>query len=371
MATADAQSARDEMQQTIRQYLSDRSSSARVRRTMEQDGGFDRALWSGLSALGAQGCAVPVELGGLGLGQVELGLVMEETGRALACVPLLSSAALAGNLLLLSDDSEAVAELLPGIADGSKIGTVAWMEAARWDIERMSCRADQAGGWTLDGVKRHVLNPGVADIMLVVAATSEGPGVFAVDPRADGVTIRPYDALDQTRPMGHVALRQAPARLVGTLGASTEWISRALHLGTIALAAEQLGGAERCLDAATDYAMTRVQFGRVIGSFQVLKHKLADMLISVETARSAVWYALRCADGFGGSEELSMAASLAKAQASTAFSECAAESLQIHGGMGFTWESDVHLYLKRAKSTEVLLGSPTEHRQLLARWIGL
>jgi alkylation response protein AidB-like acyl-CoA dehydrogenase len=336
---------------------------------METDEGYDAAVWQQMAEqLGLQGMAVPEEYGGSGFGFVELVAVLEEMGRALLCAPYFSSVVLAATALIESGDDGAQKDLLPGIADGSTIATLAWVETpTRWDAETVTTRATQtaAGGYTLDGTKTLVVDGHIASLLLVVAEAADGPSLFAVEAAAPGVTRRRLESLDMTRKLASVELSGTPGRLVAAEGNATGIVERTVRLAAVALAAEQVGAAQKCLEMSVDYAKLRVQFGRPIGSFQAIKHKCADMLLEVESARSAAYYAAWAAAD--ASSELAVVAPLAKAYCSEAFANAAAEMIQIHGGIGFTWEHDAHLYYRRAKSSEQFLGSPAEHRDELAR----
>ena len=358
----------DELRTSLRRFFEQKAQPTDVRRLMETDGGYDPAVWQQMAEqLGLQGMAVPEEFGGSGFGFVELVVVLEEMGRALLCAPYFSSVVLAATALLESGDDAAQKDLLPGIADGSTIATLAWVETPdRWDAEAISTRATRtADGYTLEGTKTLVLDGHVASLLLVVAEADGGSSLFAVDADAPGLTRRRLESLDMTRKLASIELSGTPARLVAAEGSAREVVARTLRLGAVALAAEQVGAAQKCLEMSVDYAKLRVQFGRPIGSFQAIKHKCADMLLEVESARSAAYYAAWAAAD--ASPELAVVAPLAKAYCSEAFANAATEMIQIHGGIGFTWEHDAHLYYRRAKSSEQFLGSPAEHRDELAR----
>jgi alkylation response protein AidB-like acyl-CoA dehydrogenase len=362
----------EELRKAVRRFLDDKSPETEVRRLMETTEGYDRAVWDQMAnQLGLQGLAIPEEFGGSGYSYVELIVVLEEMGRALLCAPYFSSVALAANLLLSSGDDAAKKELLPGIAAGATIATVALAEASgRWDEEGVTLEASGSGtDWTLTGEKLYVLDGHLADLILVVARTGAGVSVFAVDKGASGLETTALTTMDQTRKQAKVTFSSTPARLVGTDGDGWAAVSKTLDLAAVALAAEQVGGAQKVLDMAVEYAKVRVQFGRPIGSFQAIKHKCADMLLEVESAKSAAYYA-----GWAAAEdndELPVVASLAKSYCSEAYFHATAENIQIHGGIGFTWEHPAHLYFKRAKSSELLFGDPTYHRELLAQRIGI
>jgi alkylation response protein AidB-like acyl-CoA dehydrogenase len=321
--------------------------------------------------LGLQALAIPEEYGGAGFGYVELTVVFEEMGAALLCAPYFSTVALAANALLSSSDEGAKKDLLPGIASGETIATLAFTEdSGRWDADGITLAATGSGGsWTLDGHKMFVIDGHSANLVLVAARTAGGVSLFAVEGGAPGMTATPLATMDQTRKQARIEFASTPARLVGDEGGAAPVLSRTLDLAAVALAAEQVGGAQRCLDMAVEYAKTRIQFGRPIGSFQAIKHKCADMLLEVESAKSAAYYAGWAAAE--DSDELPVVASLAKSYCSEAYFHAAAENIQIHGGIGFTWEHDAHLYFKRAKSSELLFGDPSYHRELLAQRIGI
>lgn len=363
----------EELRRSVRRFLEDKSPETEVRRLMETETGYDPAIWKQMGEqLGLQGLAIPEVHGGSGFGYVELVVVFEEMGRSLLCAPYFSTVALAANLLLAAGDEGASKDYLPGLATGASIGTVALAEASgRWDEAGVTLKASPSGsgGWNLTGEKRYVIDGHVADVVLVVARTDAGVSIFAVEQGATGFDATPVTTMDQTRKQATLRFSATPARLVGADGQGWTAVSTMLDKAAVALAAEQVGGAQRVLDMAVDYAKVRVQFGRPIGSFQAIKHKCADMLLEVESAKSAAYYA-----GWAASEdsdELPVVASLAKSYCSEAYFHAAADNIQIHGGIGFTWDHPAHLYFKRAKSSELLFGDPTYHRELLAQRIGL
>jgi alkylation response protein AidB-like acyl-CoA dehydrogenase len=362
----------EELRRTVRAFLEDKSPSAEVRRLMETEEGYDPAVWEQMgSQLGLQGLAIPEEYGGSGYTYVELIVVLEEMGRALLTAPYFSTVALAANAILHAGDDAAKKELLGGIASGETIATLAMTEdSGRWDAEGITATATKAGdGYTIDGHKMFVLDGHTANLIIVAAKTGDAVSLFTVAGDAEGLTRTPLATMDQTRKQARLEFSGTPAKLLGTEGEGWPVLSRVLDLAAVALAAEQVGGAQKCLEMSVDYAKVRVQFGRPIGSFQAIKHKCADMLLEVESAKSAAYYA-----GWAAAElndELPTVASLAKAYCSDAYFHAAAENIQIHGGIGFTWEHDAHLYFKRAKSSQLLLGDPTYHRELLAQRIGI
>ncbi len=362
----------EQLRASVRKFLEDKSPESEVRRLMETDEGYDPAVWSQMGQqLGLQGLAIPEEFGGSGYGFIELVVVLEEMGRSLLCAPYFSSVVLAANLLLNSGDDAAKKELLPGIASGETIATVAYVEESGiWDESGITATATKAGdGWTISGTKSFVLDGHTANLLLVAARTGAGVSIFAVDGTASGVTRTLLQTLDTTRKQAKVVLADAPARLVGAEGKGWDALGKTLDQAVVALAAEQVGGAQFCMDMAVQYAKDRVQFGRPIGSFQAIKHKCADMLLEVESAKSAAYYA-----GWAAAEdndELPTVACLAKSYCSEAYFHTAAENIQIHGGIGFTWEHPAHLYYKRAKTSELIFGDPTYHRELLCRRLGI
>jgi alkylation response protein AidB-like acyl-CoA dehydrogenase len=362
----------EELRATVRRFLDRRSPESEVRRLMETTAGYDPAVWAQMAdQLGLQGLIIPERFGGAGYGYLELVIALEEMGRALLCAPYFSTVVMAASLLMASGDEAARKDYLPGIAGGSLIATVALAEAdGRWDEAGVTLQASESGGsWTLTGEKLFVLDGAIADVVLVAARARDGVSVLAVDKGAAGLEAIPMSTMDQTRKQARLAFTATPARLVGREGQGWPAICAMLDLAAVALAAEQAGGAQRVLEMAVEYAKARLQFGRPIGSFQAIKHKCADMLLDVESAKSAAYYAGQAAAT--GDEELPVLASLAKSCCSEAYSHVAAENIQVHGGIGFTWEHAAHLHFRRAKSSELLFGDPAYHRELLARRVGL
>jgi alkylation response protein AidB-like acyl-CoA dehydrogenase len=361
-----------ELRAAVRRFLADRAPLPRVRELMD-DGRLDREVWDQAGGqLGLQGIAIPEEYGGSGFTFAEQAIVLEELGAALYGGPYLASAVLAATALLASPDEAARRDYLPGIAAGQVIGTLAVTEdSGSWEpaAVRLAATRSDDDGWVLDGHKSFVLDGAAAGLILALAVADGGLSVFAVDAGAAGLTVTPLPTLDQTRVMARLEFQAVPARLIGAAGDGAAVADRVLDVAAIALAAEQLGGAQRALDMAVDYARTRQQFGRAIGSFQAIKHRCADLLLEVESLRSAVAYA--AAAVADDSAEIPVVASLVKAYASEVYFHVAAENIQIHGGIGFTWEHDAHLYFKRAKSSELFLGDGSYHRERLAQRIGL
>ena len=339
---------------------------------METVNGFDPAVWAQMgSQMGLMGIHIPEEFGGMGFTYIELGVVLEEMGRSLLCAPFFSTVVLAANTLLQSGDDAAKKKYLPGIASGETTATLASVEpSGKWDEAGITMKAKGSGSsFTLSGTKMFVLDGHTASMIIVSALTSKGVSLFAVDGNAKGLTRTALSTMDQTRKQAKLEFSDVAATLIGIEGKGWDVLSRVNDLVVVALAAEQVGGAQKVLDMAVEYAKVRVQFGRPIGSFQAIKHKCADMLLEVESAKSAAYYGMWCASEMN--EELPSVASLSKAYCSEAYFHAAAENIQIHGGIGFTWEHPAHLYFKRAKSSELLFGDPTYHRELLAQRIGI
>jgi alkylation response protein AidB-like acyl-CoA dehydrogenase len=360
-----------ELRDSVRRFVADRAPLSRVRQLMDA-GEIDKEVWAQAGAqLGLQGIAIPEEYGGSGFSFAEQAIVLEELGAGLYGGPYLASAVLAATALLASSDEGARQELLPGIASGETIAALAFTEEdGSWDPSGIRLAASKSGdGWVLDGHKSFVLDGGNATLFLVVAVAGGGLSLFAVDAAAAGLAATSLPALDQTRNLARLDFSGVPARLIGAEGEGAAILDRVLDVAAVALAAEQLGGAQRALDITVDYTKTRHQFGRPIGSFQALKHRMADLLMEVESLRSAVAYA--AAAVADNSEEVPVVASLVKAYASETYFHAAAEMIQMHGGIGFTWEHDAHLFFKRAKATELFLGDGAYHRERLAQRIGL
>jgi alkylation response protein AidB-like acyl-CoA dehydrogenase len=365
-----------ELRESVRRFLADQVPLSRVRELMDSPDGTDEKTWNrAASQLGLQAIAIPEEYGGSGFTFAEQAIVLEELGAALYPGPYLASAILAANALLASSDEAAKRDLLPGIANGEVVATLAFTEDdGSWEPEAITLsaiRPDGGGpdGWVLDGHKSFVLDGHTAGLILAVARTADGLSLFAVSAYADGLTRKELPTLDQTRRLARLDFRSVAARKIGAAGEGAAILSKILDIAAIAQAAEQLGGAQRALDMAVSYAKIRHQFGRPIGSFQAIKHRCADLLLEVESLRSAVVYA--AAAVADDSAEVPVVAALVKALASDTYFHVAAENIQIHGGIGFTWEHDAHLYFKRAKASELFLGDASYHRERLATRIGV
>jgi alkylation response protein AidB-like acyl-CoA dehydrogenase len=368
----------DEQEQfraVLRRFLEDKSPTTEVRRLMETEAGCDREVWRQLSQdLGLTGIHIPESYGGQGFGAVELGIALEEMGRALLCAPYFASTVLAATAILNAGTEEQKRALLPAIASGDTVATLAIAEdGGQWTGASVAATASGSKGKVrLDGVKSFVLDGHTADLVVVLARAKgskgdDGLSLFTVPGDAKGLTRRRLDGIDATRKLARLEFKGVAAEPLGEPGAAAGPVARTLDLAAIALANEMVGGAERLREQTMDYAQMRMQFGRPIASFQSLKHKAADMLVDVELAKSAAYYAAEAAAE--DDPDLPALASLAKARASEAYMQTAVHAIQIHGGIGFTWDNDTHLWFKRAKSSEVFLGDPAYHRELLMqRW---
>jgi len=370
----------DELRRAARRFLEVASSEERVRAAMETEQGYDSNVWEQLSEeLGWTALTIPEEYGGLGMTYLDLYPLMEEMGRALLCSPFFSTICLGANALLLGGSDDQKQRYLPGIAAGETTATLAHTERSNpmsADGIEATYSANETG-YILRGEKRFVLDGHTADLLIVSARSegskgAEGVSLFLVPGDADGVKRTWLPTMDQTRRLASVELNDVAVQgdaLLGEEGGGWDLCEQALDLARIALAAEQVGAAEMCLEMSVEYAKVRQQFGRPIGSFQAIKHKCADMLMLIESARSAAFYASALAAQ--ADANLGEASSSAKAFCSDTFFHCAAEAIQIHGGIGFTWEHPAHMYFKRAKATEVLLGDPSFHRERVAERMGL
>ncbi|TGD89854.1 acyl-CoA dehydrogenase [Mycolicibacterium sp. CH28] len=343
----------------VADLMAKRSPETEVRRLMATDTGYDPAVWSELAAMGLLGLAIPEQFGGSGAGTVEIELVAEAMGRVLLCAPYLSTAVLTANLLVALGDSAEQADVLPRIAAGSFITTVAHAEpgtARPGSATATTARADGAG-WRLTGTKTYVLDATIAQRIYVTAGTS----VFAVEPDAPGLEVVALATVDPTRKQGQLTLTDTPARLLGSADTGHTALAAALDRASVAMLGEQAGGAMQAMRMAVDYAKTRFQFGRAIGSFQAVKHLCADMLLEAESALSAARHVAAAFEA----EEPDRLRDLALAQAycAEAFVTVAANSIQVHGGIGFTWEHPAHLYLRRARTDAQLFGDPAWHRE--------
>lgn len=351
----------------LRSLLAQRSDSAAVRAAMASADGWDRALWRVLcEEIGAASLAIPEEFGGAGFTAVETHLVLEELGYALTPSPYLASVGIAAPALLASGAAAACERVLPGIADGSSIATLAWADAAgNFDPVTTAVTARQQDGWVLDGESPLVLDGLAADVVLAIAQTPGGPGLFLVDAAASVERVA-TPALDPTLRLATLRFDGTPAELLSSETAVFE-TTRTAALS--AIAALQTGAAARGLDMTVTYAGQRRQFGRLIGSFQALKHRMADMHVRVETARTASRAAARAIAE--DAPEAAEAAALAKSWCGESLDLVAGETIQLHGGIGITWEHDAHLVFKRAHALRQLFGTPERQRERLAVELGL
>lgn len=356
---------RGAIQASVRSLMADHVSEVDVRRVMDSDAGHDPAVWRQLVELGLTGLVIAPEYGGSGLGPVELELVMEETGAALLASPLLSSSVLAAGLLAAAGDSAVNARLLPAIAAGTTIATVALTgDTGCWTAEGIRAVATQAGdGWAISGSANYVTHAQLADVLLVLARTAAGVRIFEVGANAAGVTISPLPTFDRTLRLARIEFNAAVATSVGTAGWPTA--EAAMQLALVALAGEQAGGARAMFEKTVEYAKTRIQFGRAIGSFQAIKHMAADLLIEVESATSAARAAAAALDaaGAGSNEPAEAAVHLAAFACADAYTTVTAAAVQMHGGIAFTWQHPAHLYLRRARAQAQLFGAPAYHRE--------
>jgi alkylation response protein AidB-like acyl-CoA dehydrogenase len=367
----------EQLREAVRKFMEAKSPSSEVRRLMETTEGYDEAVWKQMAQeLGLQSLHIPEAHGGQGFTFVELGIVLEEMGRVLLCAPYFSTVVLAADAIMNAATDAQQGELLPGIASGETIAALAFTEPnGRWDASGITMEATGKGdSYQLSGTKMFVIDGHTANTIITVARLAgtsgeDGISFFAVDGDASGLTRTPLATMDQTRKQARLDFSDVAGRPLGEPGAGWAALSKTLDQAAVGLSNEMVGGAQKVLEMAVDYAKVRVQFGRPIGSFQAIKHKCADMLLEVESAKSAAYYAAWAAAE--DNEELPVVASLAKAYCSDAYFHAAAENIQIHGGIGFTWEHDAHLYFKRAKSSEILLGDATYHRELLAQRIGI
>lgn len=360
----------EEFRSTVRRFLSDKSPMSEVRRLMETDEGFDPAVWSQMvSQVGITAVTIPERFGGFGLGQVEAGIIFEEMGRCLACLPYLSTVGMGVSILLASGDEEVCKMIFPGIVDGViRLGVCVWEPGQNWDIQGITTTSSNSTKIT--GCKTYVLDGFTATHLLVLANDDDGlKSLYLIDADTPTLDKACLSTFDLTRKFAEISFDSTPALLVGEKGKGVKYYFQMLNRALISMASEQVGSAQAILDMAVGYSRSRTQFGRPIGSFQAIKHKCADMLVEVESARSASYYASWVVDNDGSNSE--MAAFTAKSYCSMALSHAAEENIQIHGGLGFTWEHDAHLYLKRAKASEQMFGTPVEFRERLAERLGI
>lgn len=364
-----------EFRSVLRRFLEDKSSTTEVRRLMETDEGCDPEVWRQLSQeLGLTAIHIPESYGGQGFGVGELAIAVEEMGRALLCAPYFASTVLAATAILKAGSEDQKQLMLPDIASGETVATLALAEdSGAWDTSGVAMIATANGDkFTLEGTKSFVLDGCTAGVIVVVARKAgssgdDGVSFFTVAGDAAGLKRAQLNSMDPTRKLARLTFSGVEAELLGEEGGAAGPLAETLDVAAICLANEMVGGAERLRESAVEYANMRVQFGRAIGSFQTLKHKAADMLLETELAKSAAYYAAAAADEHD--EEVSALASLAKAAAADVYMQTAVHTVQIHGGIGFTWDNDTHLWFKRAKSSEVFLGGSAYHRErMMQHW---
>ncbi|MGH8014113.1 MAG: acyl-CoA dehydrogenase family protein [Candidatus Binataceae bacterium] len=365
------------LRQSARGLLEKECPSTVVRRLMDDERGYDPALWKHMAALGWHGLVIPEAYGGAGLSYVDLVLVLEEMGRVLLPSPFIWTTMVAEAISRAGSEAQKQT-LLPKIAAGELIATPAWQEqSGQWNAAGVNAQARQSGTeFRLEGEKLFVNDGHIADFYLVAARSGghddQGVTLFMLERERPGIEVTSLKTMDQTRKLAAVKLsdvKASAADVLGEVGSGWRPLAETIDRGKVMLAAEMMGGAQRVLELTTEYAKVRVQFGRPIGSFQAVQHKCANMLIDVEGAKSAVYYASWAVSNQPA--QAGLAAALAKAAASDAFRRVAADGIQLHGGIGFTWDHDMHLYFKRAKSSEFTFGDSTWNRELVAQGINL
>ena len=365
------------LRRSAREFLAKECGPKVVRTLMESADGYDEALWKKIAGLGWTALGIPEQYGGVGT-FLDLVVVLEEAGRSLLPGPFFSTMGLAVPALIEAGTEAQKKKVLSQIAEGSARATLALTEpSGRWDAAGIRLGAQpKGGGWQLDGVKTFVADAAVADFIVVAARTrgegEEGLTLFLVERGVKGLEVRALETLDQTRRWYEVrfeGVQVGPDAVMGAPDQGWPHLKRALEWSTAALCAEMVGGVQKVLETSTEYAKTRHQFGKPIGIYQAVSHKLADMLVLSESGRSATYYAAWAVDA--DAPDRSLASSMAKAYVSDAYRKAAGDGIQVHGGIGFTWEHDMHLYFKRAKSSEVTLGDATYHRELVAQALDL
>lgn len=365
-----------DFREILRKFLTTRSPSTEVRRLMETEAGYDREAWKKLNQeLGLTAVPIAEEHGGQGFGCTELAIVVEEMGRALLCAPYFSSVVLAATSIQKAGTEAQKKALLPGIASGDVTAALAFTEAnGKWDASGVTMVATAKGGkYTLDGTKSFVIDGHTADLIVVLARLAgttgeEGLTFLTVKGDAAGLTRTALQTQDQTRKLAKLDFKGVEAELLGEAGKAAAAFAQVMDIAAVCLANEMVGGAEKLRETSLDYAKMRMQFGKAIASFQSMKHKNADMLVEVELAKSAAYYAAAAVDE--GDKDLTAIASLAKAGATDVYVQTAIHAIQIRGGIGFTWDEDAHLWFKRAKSSEVMLGDAAYHRErMMQNWV--
>jgi alkylation response protein AidB-like acyl-CoA dehydrogenase len=358
------------LRNSVRAALDEHCRPAHVRGLMEDPRGYSETLWAEMAKLGWLGLPFPEEHGGAGLGMVELAIVLEELGRAAYPGPYFPTVVLGGLALLLGGDAAQRDRWIPAIASGqARVSAALAEDHLDPDPGSTTTRATRSGGgWALSGIKRFVPWAHVADMVLVPARAPEGLSLFLVDPRASGVTLRTMKGIDPGTRWSEMQLdgvSLGAGALLGQPGGAQPVLDALLRRAAVGASAEMLGAARRCLDMSVEYAKVREQFGQPIGSFQAIRHACAEMLLDVDNSHSAVYYAAWALAA--GAEDAAMAASICKSHVSEAARRVCGAAIQVHGGIGFTWEYDLHLYVKRAKALEPLYGDAAYHRELIVR----
>jgi alkylation response protein AidB-like acyl-CoA dehydrogenase len=365
------------LRSSTRDFLAKECPPKLVRTLMDGPDAYDPALWKKIAGLGWTSLGIPERYGGAG-GFLDLIVVLEECGRALLPGPFFATMGLAVPALIEAGSEAQQKEVLGAIAEGKARATLAFTEpSGRWDAAGVTLAAKPVGGgWQLDGIKLFVPDAEGADYTVVAARTrgegEDGISLFLIKGRPKGMTVTPLKTLDMTRRWNEVRFDRVELSAEALMGAPHKaWpaLKRALEWATGALCAEMIGGAQKVLEASTEYAKTRHQFGKPIGIYQAVSHKLADMLVLSESGRSATYYAAWAVEA--DAPDRALASSMAKAYVSDAYRKVAGDGIQVHGGIGFTWEHDMHLYFKRAKASEVTLGDATYHRELVAQALDL
>lgn len=370
------------LRDSARSFLENECPTTYVRKMLDDETGFSPDLWRRIADMGWTGILFPEKYGGLGLGMIDLVVVLEEMGRALLPAPFLSTIVESGSAIHLGGTESQRKKLLPALISGDRIAAFAFSEPGQGlsagSIATRATGDRRRGHYVLDGVKALVHSAAGADLLVVAARTrargkaEDGISLFLVDAATRGVTITPLPSTDGTRRVAEVKFRKVKLgsdALLGRLDGAWPVIRKVIDRATLAICAEQMGLAQKCLEMSVEYAKTRVQFGKPIGTFQAIKHPCADMLLEIESGKSAVYYAAWAIDR--SPKAAPLAVSMAKSYAGEAGYRIAARALQLHGGIGFTWEHDLHLYLKRAKTTELTYGDGKYHRELVAQRIGL
>jgi alkylation response protein AidB-like acyl-CoA dehydrogenase len=355
-----------QLRDAVRKFSAEHFSEEKVRQFMESDPPFDPKVWARLGGeLGVLGLSVPEADGGVGGTLVDQAVAIEELGARLGCGPLFGTVYLAIPALVAAPVGAARDELLADLIEGQRTAAVAVVDrVGTFDPDAITVTAD---GDKLTGTVSQVVDGGIVDVLLVAARGADGVALYVVDANADGVQRTSLATLDLTRSEANVTFSGAPARVIAGAAETARVLEHALAVGAALLAVEQVGAAQHLLDLSVEYAKSRLQFGRPLGSFQAVKHRLADLLVDVEHARSTAYHAIWALTD--GSDDPAMATSNAQSVSSAAFSHVATDTIQVHGGIGFTWEHQAHLYYKRAATDAVLLGSAEQHRDRIAEMV--